>query len=177
VLEAVQIDVQVVVDREPGEVRDGIGHQLRTAATEAPLERPVDLVPAVPVRDVHPQVPRERQDDRLLEGRVGVHEHDRVGPVGAADVRVGPELVLLILRQPGTRVRAQQEVVARFGRASARGRSRGARGRRSSEGGIRADVPELHPAGRADGTGDADDDGERRRDGHEHADPARGSRT
>ena len=60
-LEPVEVDVEVVVDRDAGQSRHGrLGHELRAAALHPALERGVDLVRAVP-RDVDPQVARERQ--------------------------------------------------------------------------------------------------------------------
>ena len=98
-------------------------------------------------------------------------EHDRVGPDRAADVLVGAELVLLVDRQPGPRVRAEEEVVARVLRASARGRGRrAARDRLGECTGVDADVPQLHPPERARGSDDADDQGERRGNGDHDTD-------
>ena len=97
--------------RQPAELLDGLRHELRAAALEPGRERRVDLVEAT-TRDVDPQVPGEGQHDRLLEARVRVDEHDHVGAVRAADVRVGPELILLIRAQPRSRVASEDEVIA-----------------------------------------------------------------
>ncbi len=110
-LESVQVDIEIVIDLESGQIADRLGHQLRTAARQPAFERGVDLVhPAT--RYVDPEIAREGHDDRLLQAGIRVHEHDRVRAGGAADVRVVAEVCLLLGGQTGSGVRPKQEVIA-----------------------------------------------------------------
>ena len=93
-LEPIQVDVQVVVDRDVGQREHRVRHQLGPAVLHSTFERRVNLVRAV-ARDVHPEVPRERQHDGLAGVGIEVHEHDRVGPRGPTEVLVRSELALL----------------------------------------------------------------------------------
>src|SRR4029453_10513927 len=111
----------------------------------------------VAVGDPHPQVAWEGQDDRLLEGRVRVYEHDGVGAVASTDVLIGAELVLLVDRESRARVRSEQEIVARPVRTFVGRVGRGTDPRGASEGIVRPDVPQLNPPDRARSADDADD--------------------
>ena len=119
-LESVQVDIEIVIDLEPGQVADRLGHQLGPPPVSPPSKRGVDLVHPM-ARDVDPEIARERQDDRLLQVGIRVDEHDRVRPRGASDVGVVTEMRLLFGGESGPRVRPKQEVVAGALRARARG--------------------------------------------------------
>src|SRR5581483_1169733 len=140
-LEPGQVDVQDVVDPDARERVDGLGDLLGAVVVDAAGERGVDLVVA-DAGAVHPQVAREREERRAPLAGVRVHQDDRVGAVRPADVLVGAELHLLLLREARAAVAAEQQVVAGGPRALARvhGRSR-----RSAPGGGRPvlDDPDL----------------------------------
>ena len=91
VLEAFDVDLEVVRDRHVEVRRDRLDEQRRAAE----LQRRVEAVLAV-TRDRDPGVARERDDETGLRRGLDVDDHHRVGPL-ALDVLGGSERLRLLL--------------------------------------------------------------------------------
>ncbi len=80
-LEAVEVDRDQVVHREPGQLLDGLERPVRRAV---PARRPRGVDPVGLERrdrvavDRHLQVAREREERQRVRRRIRAHEHDRV---------------------------------------------------------------------------------------------------
>ena len=104
-LEAGEVDLQVVVDRDVEVLLDRLDDALRTA-----VERGVELR-AAQAGDLHPQVARERHQQPGVGVRVDVGDHDRVGALTRLLGRV-PEVRLVgRVLDERARVRADDEEV------------------------------------------------------------------
>src|SRR5207247_4109615 len=99
-----EVDLHEVVDLNAGQLLHSLDQQVGSVPV---FEGGVDLVEPV-ARDVHPQVPGDRQHHGPVPDRVDVHQDDGVGPLPGHDLRV-PELALLACGQAGPAVAAEDQ--------------------------------------------------------------------
>ena len=111
-LEALEVDLEVVVDGNVEVLLERVDHPLRPAAGVG-VERSVDLLLPEPGH-LDGQVARERdQEPRLLLG-IDVDHHERVRPLTAAGSRVAERRPFLGRLHLGARIRPDEEEVGRL---------------------------------------------------------------
>ena len=109
VLEAGEVDLDHVMDRDPEFLRDRGGEHVGAVAV-----RRVDAVLGAPAGDGHPQVARQADQRRAVAVLLLAQDHDRVAALARHRVRVADAAVVGVVRVGrGPRVRPDQEVVDR----------------------------------------------------------------
>src|SRR5215218_26124 len=103
-LEALEVDVDHVVDREAGQPLDRVRGELRAADRVGGVE----LVDAV-ARDLDLEVARQRHHRRRLLLRIEAHEDDRVGTLTGTGAAVGRVVGALVGAEQEDRLRLARE--------------------------------------------------------------------